>query len=55
MMHERKKLAKYLKTEIFLVSIGQASIEYQSSQVEAMIKNQGIFYQSKNTFDCSKF
>ena len=54
-MHERKKLVKYLKTEKFSVSIGQASIEYQSSQAGAMIKNEGIFDQSKNTFDQSKF
>ena len=55
MLHEREKLVKYLKTEKFSVSIGQASIEYQSSQAGAMIKNEGIFDQSKNTFDQSKF
>ena len=55
MMHEREKLVKYLKTENFSVSIGRASIEYQSSQAGAMIKNDGIIDQSKNTFDQSKF
>ena len=51
----KNRLVKYLKTENFSVSTGQASIEYQSSQAGAMIKNEGIIDQSKNTFDQSKF
>ena len=34
---KKKRLVKYLKTEIFSVSIGRVLIEYQSSQVEARI------------------
>ena len=34
----KNRLVKYLKTENFLVSTGQASIEYQSSQAEARLQ-----------------
>ena len=40
---KKNRLVKYLKTENFSVSIGQASIEYQSSQVEARLEKSGIF------------
>ena len=46
MMQKKKKkkiLVKYLKTEIFSVSISRVLIEYQSSQVEARIGKCGIF------------
>ena len=34
----KNRLVKYLKTENFSVSTGQASIEYQSSQAEARLQ-----------------
>ena len=34
-MHEKKNLVKNLKTEIFLISIDQALIECQLSQVDS--------------------
>ena len=40
---KKKRLVKYLKTEIFSVSIGRVSIEYQSSQAEARLEKSGIF------------
>ena len=53
-MHE-KNLVKYLKTEKFLVSISRASIEYQSSQVEARLEKSGNFPLIEITLDRSKF
>ena len=40
---KKNRLVKYLKTENFLVSIGWASIEYQSSQAEARLEKSRIF------------
>ena len=48
MMHEKTKLVKNLKTENVLVSIDQASIEYQSSQVEARLEKSENFRLIKN-------
>ena len=45
---KKKRLVKYLKTEIFSVSIGRVSIEYQSSQAEARIEKCGIFWSIEN-------
>ena len=45
---EKNRLVKYLKTENFSISIGRASIEYQSSQVEARLENFGIFRSIEN-------
>ena len=47
-MHEKKNLVKNLKTENFFVSIGWASIEYQSSQAEARLEKLGIFWLPEN-------
>ena len=43
MQKKKKRLVKYLKTENFLVSIGQALIEYQPSQAEVGLEKSGIF------------
>ena len=40
---QKNRLVKCLKNENFLVSIGQALIEYQSSQAEARLEKFGIF------------
>ena len=45
---QKNRLVKYLKTENFSISIGRASIEYQSSQVEARLENFGIFRSIEN-------
>ena len=42
-MDEKKNFVKNLKTKKFSVSIGRASIEYQSSQVEARLEESGNF------------
>ena len=47
-MHEKKNFVKNLKTKKFLVSIGRASIEYQSSQVEARLEKSENFRLIKN-------
>ena len=47
-MHEKKNFVKNLKTKKFLVSIGRASIEYQSSQVEARLAKSENFRLIKN-------
>ena len=47
-MKKKNRLVNYLKTKKFSVSIGQASIEYQSSQVEARLEKSGIFRLIKN-------
>ena len=48
MQKKKNRLVKYLKTENFSVSIGRASIEYQSSQAEARLEKSGIFWLIKN-------
>ena len=45
---QKNRLVKYLKTENFSISIGRASIEYQSSQVEARLEKTGIFWLIEN-------
>ena len=40
---QKNRLVKCLKNENFSVSIGQALIEYQSSQAEARLEKFGIF------------
>ena len=47
-MHEKKNFVKNLKTKKISVSIGQASIEYQSSQVEARLEKSENFRLIKN-------
>ena len=47
-MHEKKNFVKKLKTKKFLVSIGRASIAYQSSQVEARLEKSENFRLIKN-------
>ena len=44
----KKNLVKNLETNNFSVSIGQASIEYQSSQAEARLEKSGNFRLIKN-------
>ena len=52
---KKNRLVKYLKIENFSVSIGRASIEYQSSQAEARLEKSEIFWDwSKITLDRSK-
>ena len=48
MQKKKNRLVKYLKTENFSVSIGRASIEYQSSQAEARLQKSGNFRSIKN-------
>ena len=48
MVQKKNRLVKYLKTENFLVSIGRASIEYQSSQAKARLEKTGIFQLIEN-------
>ena len=45
---KKNRLVKYLKTENFLVSIGWASIEYQSSQAKARLEKSRIFWLIEN-------
>ena len=45
---KKNRLVKCLKNENFSVSIGQASIEYQSSQAEARLEKSGIFWLIEN-------
>ena len=47
-MHEKKNFVKNLKTKKFSVSIGRASIEHQSSQVEARLEKSENFRLIKN-------
>ena len=45
---KKNRLVKYLKTEIFSVSIGQALIECQSSKVEARLEKSRNFQLIEN-------
>ena len=47
-MMQKNRLVKYLKTKNFSISIGRASIEYQSSQAEARLEKSGIFQLIEN-------
>ena len=51
MMHEKKNLVKNLETENFPVSIGRASIKYQSSQTDSNQKICLNFDRSRNIFN----
>ena len=51
MMHEKNRLVKHLKIENFSVSIGRATIEYQSSQAESNQKFYRNFDRSSSRFD----
>ena len=50
----KKNLVKNLETKNFLVSIGRASIEYQSSQADSNQNFYHNFDRSSNRFDKSK-